>query len=748
MFGLGRSSMLLLTLCSSALACASPLTLSNAQWSVEVEPATLAVRVTPQGAAPRVASRGGPEHRVSQLQYDASAAQWRWNEGAWQVQVALSGADLQMSVTARAPGSMLLVDQPASAAGKGWLLPMAEGRYVPAGDPVWRGFLLQQMERIDTQQDLSLPLVGMDHGDHTLHWLFLEPFGNRLHWRAEDQGLSLQAHHAFSALAVDTPMRWLLHLGDADLLAGAKRYRQWLVAQGKFEPMTAKLAGTAATSRLLGATHVYLWGGGLLAPRDVTDWAGLRQRLQAPGTLGAALSAQFDTEALVALRAAQTPNRHQRRVLLRALNQALNAQARKAWQVAVPDPENMVATYPALRAALAVEFAGVLSPDPAEWGGGVSRGTMRQLAAMGLPRLWIGLGEGWEPALWHPEAIADGVAAGWLMAPYDSYETALPLGENPDWSTAHQGEDAYLRCGIVKADGTLKSGFLGKGHYTAPACVRPLMERRVQAVQGVAAFNSWFLDAYATGMLFESYRPGATMSYAANADGNIDASRWIGRTLGAVVGSEDGNAVTAGGIAFAHGLQTPVMGWGDPDLGHGANRNRQSPYYLGDYFPPEQPSVFFRQVPAKPLYRHVHFDARSRLPLYQTVFHDSVVTSHHWGMDNLKFGNVHRESELAQLLYNVAPMYHLSAETLEQRLPAMRRMDAFFRPLHERLATVALVGFRWRTPDKLVQEVRFADGTVLLANFSPHARRVDGESLPARSIRATTGDGMRSDYAP
>lgn len=739
--------LLLLIISSSGSVGASPLTLSNPNWTVELEPATLAVHITPQGAAPQVASRGGPKRRVSQLRSDASTAQWSWNEGAWQVQVELRGADLMMTITAREPGSLLLIDQPASVFGKGLLLPMAEGRYVAAGDAVWREFLLQEMGRFDTQQDLSLPLVGMDYGDHTLHWLFLEPFGNQLHWRAEGERLSLQAHHAFSPLAMDTPMRWLLHLGGPDLLAGAKRYRQWLLATDTFEPMADKIAANPGTLKLLGATHVYLWGGGLLAPKDVVDWMLLQQHLAGDGTLAAALAKQREPEAQHVLDTAGIPNRYQRRVLIRDLNRALNAMAREAWQTAAPDPERMVAAYRRVRDTVATELGDALTPNPSEWGGGVSRQTMQRLRGSGLGKLWIGLGDSWEPGLWHPEAIADGVQAGWLVAPYDSYETALPLGENPDWSTAHLGEDAYLRCAIMREAGERKAGFLGKGHYTDPSCVRPLLERRVQAVQGTTGFNSWFLDAYATGMLYESYRPGATMTFAANAEGNIDASRWIGLTLPAVVGSEDGNAVTAQGIAFAHGLQTPVMGWDDPDIGHQANRNTRSPYYLGNYFPAEQPSVFFKQVPAKPLYQHVHFAAPSRLPLYQAVFHDALVTSHHWGMDNLKFSNVQPEGTLMQLLYNVAPMFHLSADTLDERLPAMQRIDVFFRPLHERLATQALIAFHWRTPDRMVQETHFADGTVLQANFSESSRRIDGSALAPYTVRAISPHGLQSNYS-
>ncbi|MBW4964706.1 glycoside hydrolase, partial [Sulfitobacter sp. CW3] len=76
--------------------------------------------------------------------------------------------------------------------------------------------------------------------------------------------------------------------------------------------------------------------------------------------------------------------------------------------------------------------------------------------------------------------------------------------------------------------------------------------------------------------------------------------------------------------------------------------------------------------------------------LYQAVFHGSVITTHHWLFDSLKLSNVQAANELTQLLYNVPPLYHLSAATLKQRLPVIQRQDRFFRPLHQRLATQAM----------------------------------------------------------
>lgn len=149
----------------------------------------------------------------------------------------------------------------------------------------------------------------------------------------------------------------------------------------------------------------------------------------------------------------------------------------------------------------------------------------------------------------------------------------------------------------------------------------------------------------------------------------------------------------------------------------------------------------FRAVPLKALYRSIHFDPAARLPLYQAVFHDSVITTHHWLFDNLKLSNVRRENELAQLLYNVPPLFHLSAGTLASRLPPMQRQDAFFRPLHERLANQALTGFRWLSADRLLQQTGFADGTTQVANFSGGERSFNGRQFPAYSVTAFTTDG-------
>lgn len=712
--------------------------LENSMWRVELEPATLAIRVFPAQQLPVQASVGVAAHKVINLDQRPNRLEWQWDDGAWTLSAVLDQRDLSLSITARDPGELSFLEQPGDAMGKGLIWPLAEGHYVPAGDPLWQRFLLDQGE-INTTQDLSLPLWGVDHGGFTLNWLMTNPFNNRLKFSAQGKALALAARHEFTSLEPGTPMTFKLTLGDAGPLSGARRYRQWLVDNGQYETLSDKLLKTPEANKLLGASHVYLWGNDLLGPDDVRSWPVLLELLRGNGKLASELRSYFDAESTQMLSQAKPPlNGYQHTTLLRSLNNALNRKARSGWQSAIePDMQKMAEGYGALRTELAQAFAGALTAAAPQWGNTLSQRTLEQLKTAGMSRLWIGLGEGWEGGLWHPETVRQGVAAGYLMAPYDSYETALTFAENPDWTTAHLGSRANQVCAIELKTGAFKSGFQQSGHYTDPRCVRSLLEARIQAVQAAAGFNSWFLDAYATGMLFDSYRAGATMTQAQNADGNIDASRWVNETLKLPAGSEDGNATTAQGVLFAHGMQTPVIGWGDPDM----SKTPASPYFLGNWFPNEQPQVFFKTVPLKEPFRTVHFAPQTRLPLYQTVFHGSVITSHHWLFDNLKLSNVRVENELTQLLYNVPPLYHLSAATLKQRLPLIVRQDAFFRPLHERLGTQAMTDFRWLTEDRLVQQTTFTDGTRLMANFDTREREVEGQRLAGQSISAFGVDG-------
>lgn len=709
----------------------SAIRLANDDWAVDIDPKTFAITATPAGAAPCVVSHGVPGHVFSELKTTgAASASWLW-QGGFRVACMLSGPDLHVSITAGAPAGLALLDQPAKAAGRGLLVPISEGYYIAPDDAGWRAAL--NGEERSTNEDMSLPLWGMDHGGFTLHWLLANPYNNRLRFKAEPDGIAVALDHEFTRLAPETPMEMILHLGGQDLLAGAKRYRRLLVERQEFRSLADKIQATPSAAKLIGATHLYLWDNGLIGAKDVRDWPAFVDRLRAAAGLSERLRARFDREVSELLRSApRHPASYQQTAIIRAFNGAITDLARLEWQKEEVDPEAIVAAHSRLQAEVVSEFGAALSSDPNGWGESLTQGFFAALKAAGLERLWIGLADGWEGGLWHPSAVRAAAAQGYLIGPYDSYETAIPPGKRPDWATAQLGRAAYDNCGVIKPDGTVTSGFQQTGHYTNTRCVTPILKGRVPPLAKAGGFNSWFLDVYATGMVFDDYRPGAAMTMAQNSAANIAAMRWLSEAQQLPIGSEGGDAINAAGTIFAHGLETPGFGWGDAEL----RKDPRSPFYLGAWYPPEAPNAFFKPVALKEPYASLYFDPRTRLPLYQAVFHDAVLVSQHWSFDQIKLTNVSVSRALTQQLYNVPPLFHVSAGTMHGRLPAILRHDRFFRPMHERLAHQALTHFEWLSENRDVQRTTFADGTRLVANFADASRTVEGLSLPARSVTA------------
>ena len=68
--------------------------LENSLWRVDIDPATLALRVTPAGKASVQASSGMPAHTVSDVQGNAEQASWQWDGGAYRLVARLEQRDL------------------------------------------------------------------------------------------------------------------------------------------------------------------------------------------------------------------------------------------------------------------------------------------------------------------------------------------------------------------------------------------------------------------------------------------------------------------------------------------------------------------------------------------------------------------------------------------------------------------------------------------------------------------------------
>lgn len=721
--GLTSRQMLLGLWALPALAApAQALTLASPDWRVTIDPATLHTTATlPASGRTLELSAAQPARPAGEPVVDARGARWTLADGT-RVSAELQGTALSVRFERRAEGRVVWPQVPPDA--QGLILPIAEGVHVAADDRLWRQALGGEYQDIDTTTDLSLPALGLEQGQQVISVLFVNPFNNRLRFDTSGSGLGVSATHEFTALDAARPYEVRIFLDGPDRLAPARHYRRWRQDGGTLVSLKDKLAAARDGQRLIGASHVYLWGERLLVPQDVRDWPALQKAIPAQW-LDTAERRQAQRDGAIAR------HRHAQETLLQAIDAAMKAR----------HPGHDAQAFGQRRQALVAAFGPMLG-QPSTWGDASSPKMIARLREAGLSRLWLGLPQ-WTAGFASPEGIAAAREAGYLIAPYDSYDTALPEpNDQPAWLTAQMGQDVFRRCAVVNRDGSRRTGFGGRGVYVNPACVRPVMQRRVPALQAASHYNSWFLDVAATGMAFDDHDPAKRTSQAQDIDNRMAAAAWIGERLGVVVGSEDGFAVANRTVAFAHGAQTRGFAWGDRAL----HKDAGSPYFLGRWWPDHEPQFFFKPVKLKPEHAAMYFDPARRLPLLQAAMHDSLVTTHHWSLDSLKFPQVQAARDLLAQLYNVPPLVNLSLDTAGPRLAYLQRADAFFRPLHQRLYTQALTDFRWLDRLGRVQQTRFADGTRIVANFGDAVFREGELSVPPLSALAVLPSGEQLRY--
>jgi hypothetical protein len=124
------------------------------------------------------------------------------------------------------------------------------------------------------------------------------------------------------------------------------------------------------------------------------------------------------------------------------------------------------------------------------------------------------------------------------------------------------------------------------------------------------------------------------------------------------------------------------------------------------------------------------------VPLYQAVFHDSIVVTDRWEMSLLKARGLEAQRTSMALLYGVPTIWNLDRRTLREEGPRLRALARFFEALHRRIATLPLTEFAYLTADRLLQRARFGGEVEIVANFAGEAR--NGVGAGCVEVRAGT----------
>lgn len=750
-----------------ALCLADQVVMKDGQVSVVIDPAQLVIEWQEDGNLYRIndglLNVDGQRQSAKKVTKTEQAASWQLAPSGLKVEATLVDGELWLEFSTGEKGidrdyALNWFSMPGDLT-QALLLPFNEGLYVPTDHGVWADYL-PRFSGSDTTQGLKMPfwskqvlpegssyqsasLYSIDERARFVSFLMANPFNNRLNFdKKSDKAdevkgslVAMQASHYFKPVSDDEPFRLAITVGD-HALAGARRYKEWRIEQGETETLEEKMQTQPGIEQLIGASHAYLFGSGLLAAEDVSDWGGLSKWFVQQSDLIEYVDAQTRNDMKAVVQANGRLNRHQQYLLVKAINSSLPLHIPTGSS---PNDRHYIRQQYHMAQAHR-EYLDEQAGDyllPAEyWGQGLSQDMIQALQDAGIEKLWLGASK-WMTAFYQPDVVNAAKDQGYLVATYDSYNTGIPEGVNDSWLSAHLPDNVRERCAIVQADGTKQSGFRGNGYYQNPACGREYAQRRMKDVIQYGQFDSYFLDVDATGMvrddfnellsdslLNESDENYIGMPQSAMAEAYNDRMDWISHHQPVVLGSEGGSSITTRGIAFAHGMETVGFGWRDPDM----TRNRQSPFYLGAWYPDHKPAYFFKSAEVKEPFKTVFFSPEFKVPLYQTVFHDEVINSHHWHSDSVKFPDVQAVRDLASMLYVTPAMVHLSRDEAvspdSPRIKALQHYQSAYQTLHETLWDKHLAAFHWLNEEGTIQKVRFNDGSSIVANFTDQQQRI------------------------
>lgn len=330
---------------------------------------------------------------------------------------------------------------------------------------------------------------------------------------------------------------------------------------------------------------------------------------------------------------------------------------------------------------------------------------------------------------------------GYLIGPYDSFDNA----QNPkisDSITSTWPNRLWPEACIRNSNGSFLAGFANRGCYLSSEALRLRESKEKNIADQVEKIlnkgdNTLFLDCDAANPLYDDYSKYHPMTREQDLNNRLERMRYISSGKKIVLGSEAGLAWSSSVIAYNNGafLAFPEAFW--PAL--------HDKKHFGVWWPDYAPKVLFQAYNAPDEFIRASYNPRYRLPLYETVFHDSVITTDRWELNELKIPAIRKIKSLLQNLYNVPPIWVLDQKALEKNKKYFVDYYSFFSPLHQMAGIEALTTFDWLTDDHLVQQTQFGNRLILTANFSDKSY----EDIGPHCIQAEwKEDGSQSLFCP
>lgn len=730
-----------------AVSVSNPIQAVQRDFTYQVDPATFDI-VIEHGGVKEHASVPIKQRIVRDVKQTADRTEWTYPDDKVKVVVQKKQGYLDICIQS------LGADQFAwpTVQADSYMLPLWEGKRIPADDSNWKKFL--QEETMTWGESFSMNFMSLAKSKYGLLYVVENPFNNEASFRTEPS-INMTLTHEFPSINPNKEYGFRLYVTDNNPVTVAKLYREYVKEKQGFKTLAEKAKDNPEIEKLYGAPHIYMWNSQVLAETNV-HWNLMKKKLDAPiWSWIAKLADQYTEDGGQELRNALEEGKkngvyaYEKRVIVRALNQVLKLeQLYRSDQFSKLDAESqqLVSTgvsklseqklYELNKRLLKGVFQDALD-DPASWGQDKSTAVIEEMQRVGISKAWIGL-PNWADGLLNPTFVEKASKLGYLIGPYDSYHS-IQKEENKDWNTAYFPDSSlYEEATITNKKGVKIGGFLNRGRKLNPTLSLPSVKQRVdQILQDHIMYNSWFIDCDATGEIYDDYTSGHATTQEQDRKARLERMNYIATEKHMVIGSEGGNDFASSTIAFAHGLETPVIKWSDKDM----REDKNSPYYVGAYWTPNGgiPGKYAKQVPIKELYQHVYLDPAYSLPLFKLVYNDSVITTHHWEWGSLKIKDEVAARMLYELLYNVPPLYHLDKQEWDNHKELISAYMKVWSPFHAKAVQREMTSFEVLSSDRLVQSAQYGEDLKVVVNFSNKDVSYGTDTIKAMSALIMNG---------
>ena len=143
-------------------------------------------------------------------------------------------------------------------------------------------------------------------------------------------------------------------------------------------------------------------------------------------------------------------------------------------------------------------------------------------------------------------------------------------------------------------------------------------------------------------------------------------------------------------------------------------------------------TTVYRGKEIPPSFSRYMLNPQYRIPLWELVYHDCVVSYWYWGDSSNCCPELMPVRDLFDALYGEPPLYSLTATQWEERKEEIAASYHRVAPAVRATGYARMIAFDLLSPDRCVQRTSFDNGVVITANFSGEERVLkDGTRLAA-----------------